>query len=88
MNLDRRSARCNTEMALVIDSPALAGQLTRLLQRDRLPASYRLRLAAKGIEWVAGTDAAPVVHASEPNAGWAQSLRLWITAQFVSEEML
>jgi putative cardiolipin synthase len=88
MNLDRRSARCNTEMGLVIDSGALAGQLTRLLQRDRLPASYRLRLAASGIEWVAGADNTEVVHVTEPDAGWAQALRLWFTAQFVSEEML
>ena len=47
MNMDRRSAHSNTEMALVIDSPALAGQVLRPAARReaaaQLPGAQRRR---------------------------------------------
>lgn len=46
MNMDRRSARWNTEIGLVIESPERAGEVKGLLQRERLPGSYRLRIAS------------------------------------------
>lgn len=90
MNMDRRSARWNTESGLVIDSPALAGEVASLLARERLPGSYRLRMAddEKRIEWVAGAGRSEVVRTSEPDAKPGQQLRLWLTSRFVSEEML
>jgi putative cardiolipin synthase len=90
MNMDRRSARWNTESGLVIDSPELADEVASLLRRERLPGSYRLRMAAdaKRIEWVAGAGPSEVVSTSEPDAKPGQHLRLWITSRFVSEEML
>jgi putative cardiolipin synthase len=90
MNLDQRSARLNTEIGLVIDSSEIANEVTRVLQRDRLPSSYRLRLAAgsDAIEWVSGREDAERVSTSEPDTGKAQQLRLWVTSRFIGEEML
>ncbi|WP_082902739.1 phospholipase D family protein [Paraburkholderia ginsengiterrae] len=46
MNLDPRSANLNTELALVIHSPALAGQVAQLFDRATAPeVSYRVTLA-------------------------------------------
>ncbi|MDQ6680709.1 MAG: phospholipase D family protein, partial [Pseudomonadota bacterium] len=90
MNMDRRSARWNTEIGLVIDSPELAGEVTRLLQRDRLPSSYRLRLAGDTdrIEWVANTGGNEVVRKTEPDSTAVRQLRLWLTSRFVAEDLL
>ncbi|KVL20811.1 phospholipase D family protein [Burkholderia ubonensis] len=47
MNLDRRSAHLNTELALVIHSPALAQQVATIFARATQPdESYRVQLAA------------------------------------------
>ncbi|PAJ80761.1 phospholipase D family protein [Burkholderia ubonensis] len=47
MNLDRRSAHLNTELALVIHSPALAQQVATIFARATQPdESYRVLLAA------------------------------------------
>ena len=77
MNMDGRSARWNTEVGLVIDSPELAGEVASLLKRERLPSSYKLRMAGddQRIEWVAGQDKNEVVHCDEPNATWGQQLQ-------------
>ncbi|MFP3245501.1 MAG: phospholipase D-like domain-containing protein, partial [Paraburkholderia sp.] len=46
MNLDPRSANLNTELALVIHSPALAAEVATLFDRATAPeSSYRVTLA-------------------------------------------
>ncbi|KWD52948.1 phospholipase [Burkholderia ubonensis] len=62
MNLDRRSAHLNTELALVIHSPALAQQVATIFARATQPdESYRVQLAALSgpgaseLTWI-GTD--------------------------------
>jgi cardiolipin synthase C len=91
MNMDGRSARWNTEVGLVIDSPELADEVASLLKRERLPSSYKLRMAGddQRIEWVArGKDANEVVHCDEPNASWGQQLRLSLVSAFIEEDLL
>jgi putative cardiolipin synthase len=90
MNMDGRSARWNTEVGLVIDSPELADEVASLLRRDRLPSSYKLRIAGshRRIQWVAGKDANEVVHSDEPHASWGQRLRLSLVSMFVDEDLL
>ena len=90
MNMDRRSAEWNTELGLVVDSPELAQDVARLIRRERLPSSYRLRVASAGgaIEWISGSGAGEVVRDSEPGADAAQELRLWVTSRFVGEDLL
>lgn len=90
MNMDRRSARLNTEVGLVIDSPELAGEVAGLLKRDRLPASYRLRMAGDTgtIEWISGPSGNETVRTSEPGATPARLLQLSLTSTLVGEDML
>jgi putative cardiolipin synthase len=90
MNMDRRSAHCNTEMGLVIDSPELAGQVAGLLQRDRLPQSYQVRSRGTGsrLQWVSQAGAQEIVHRVEPNLGWGNRMRLSLLSMLVDEELL
>jgi putative cardiolipin synthase len=90
LNMDRRSAHSNTEMGLIVDSPALAGQVASLLQGERLPRSYQVRSTADqpGLQWVAQDGQDKVVFADEPNSNWGQRLRLSVVSMFVDEELL
>lgn len=91
MNMDRRSAHCNTEMGLIIESPELASEVSTLLRRDELPRSYQVRSAGKamGLEWVAlGSRRQEVVFAAEPHARWMLQLRTAMLSMFVNEEWL
>ena len=91
MNIDARSARTNTEVGLVIESPELA-QSVRALARDALASgAYKLRLSADGqrIEWVeTDADGHQVVHTDEPGHNPWLRLKLWLVWPFVSEELL
>jgi putative cardiolipin synthase len=53
-NIDNRSGFANTELAVLIDCPALADEATQLILGEYRPGMYRLRLAHDGatIEWV------------------------------------
>jgi putative cardiolipin synthase len=56
MNLDPRSWDINSEMGVVIDSPALAGALAASMERDMQPENaWRVVIGDDGdIRWVAG----------------------------------
>ena len=71
-NFDPRSARLNTEMGIVIESPRLAAQLSDALDRGLPGSAYEVRLAGEALEWTDGE----ARFASEPAAGWLA--RLWI----------
>ena len=90
LNLDGRSARVNTEMGLLIDSPQLAKDAIALLANDDLRSAYRLRLGADGeaIEWIAKSDAGETVHTEEPETDWKLRLRDWLLTPLVSEDLL
>ena len=90
MNMDRRSAHSNTEMSLIVDSTELAGQVTSLLDEERLPRSYQLRIAGdrRRLQWVAQQDPREVVLADEPSARWGRTLRLSLLASLVGEDLL
>ena len=92
MNMDRRSAHSNTEMALVIDSPVLAGQVYELLHAEKLPRSYRVRSGdgdeAGRLQWVSQEGDKEVVFANEPNLKWGRRLRLSMLSMLVNEELL
>ena len=92
MNLDARSARANTEIGLVIESPELIEAASGTLVRRLLASgAYELRLAPdrQHIEWVESHEGgASVVHAQEPDSAWLLRLKLWLLAPFVGEELL
>ena len=88
MNMDARSALANTELRLLLDSPALATQLRLLLQQATEAGTYRLRRAASGIEWVARDGDAEQVRRYEPDADWTLRLTTALLAPWVGEELL
>ena len=92
MNLDARSARANTEVGLVIDSPELIDRASgALFHTLTASGSYELRLAPDGehIQWLEhGADNATVVHDTEPESAWLLRLKLWLLAPFVGDELL
>ena len=88
MNMDGRSALANTELGLLIDSPALALELRSLLERAHASSTYRLRQAPGGIEWISRDGQSEVVQRDEPGADWGQRLKLSLMSMLISEELL
>jgi putative cardiolipin synthase len=56
MNLDPRSTQINSEMGVIVDSPGLAEQLARAMERDMAKDNaWRVTLDANGqVRWTAG----------------------------------
>jgi cardiolipin synthase C len=77
-NVDPRSVRLNTEMGLVIESPALATAMADSLDRHLPYQAFELRLGeGDRIEWIERETASadPVVHLTEPRASlWRRLL--------------
>ena len=81
-NFDQRSAFLNTEMGIVIDSPALAQRLAAVF--DGVPKqAYQVHVAADGHcpEWIEHTPAGDTRYEVEPGTsaaqrGWIQFLEL------------
>jgi putative cardiolipin synthase len=73
-NFDPRSARLNTEMGVVLESPALAVRLSEALDARARSDAYEVRLSpdGRGLEWIDGD----VRHTSEPGVGWLR--RTWV----------
>ncbi|KVW34868.1 phospholipase D family protein [Burkholderia ubonensis] len=76
MNLDRRSAHLNTELALVIHSPALAQQVAMIFARATQPdESYRVQLAAPSgpgaseLTWTGTDEGVLRIYHVDPYAG-------------------
>jgi putative cardiolipin synthase len=77
-NLDPRSARLNTEMGLVIDSPTLANQLSTAFDTTIPREAYEVRLAADGggLEWIDREGEQETRYKIEPET--RQMRRIWI----------
>ena len=71
-NFDPRSARLNTEMGLMIESPRLAARLAEVLDQALPRDAYEVRLRDNKLEWIEGETR----HTSEPNTGFFR--RMWI----------
>lgn len=85
MNLDNRSERRNTELGLLIDSPALASELLGMM--DFESSAYLLRLAPDGhsTEWVTRQDGTEKMLTEEPEAGALLRLQVFLLAPIVPE---
>ncbi len=72
-NFDPRSAKLNTELGFVIDSPALARQVTRIFSQDVPRMAYRLGLDEDGeIYWLFHKDDQEQRFDVEPGTNWWQ----------------
>lgn len=94
MNLDPRSRRLNTEVALQVDSAALGAQLGRVFAEATTPGSaFQVRLDVPGdptsaLHWDGLEDGRPRRHASEPLASpWRRIFTPFMGA-FMPEELL
>jgi putative cardiolipin synthase len=68
-NFDPGSARLNTEMGFVIDSPSLAVAMADRLARNLPSRTYEVRLRASGaLQWLEQRDGREIVHDGEPGA--------------------
>jgi putative cardiolipin synthase len=91
MNFDPRSDKHNTEMAVLVQSPQLAREVLRLMDLDKLQASYRVRLAADGsdaLEWLSTDDDGEVVLREEPDTSVWTRLLLQLLSPLAPEELL
>jgi len=88
-NFDPRSAELNTEMGVLIDSAALAGQATRLFA-DKVPAmAYELRLGADGgLRWIERSGGRELVHDVEPGTSWLQRVAVRLLSLLPIERLL
>jgi putative cardiolipin synthase len=77
-NFDERSALLNTEMGLLIDSPALSQHLARAFDNEIPRSAYEVRLAdgSGELEWIEHTPAGEKRYDIEPGAGFFK--RAWI----------
>jgi putative cardiolipin synthase len=68
-NLDPRSAKLNTEMGLVIDSPTLAGRLDEAVDKAFPDTAYKVTLDKSGdLQWEDGEKAK--TYTTEPETSW------------------
>lgn len=77
MNMDPRSIRLNTEIALVIHDAGLGERLVSMFERAARPSSsYHLGLAGDALEWSSEKNDTPVQYDHEPEAGFWRTLKM------------
>ncbi|MDB5942066.1 MAG: cardiolipin synthetase (Cardiolipin synthase)-like protein [Ramlibacter sp.] len=88
MNLDLRSQLKNSEVALVIRSPALARESIRLVENSFAKGAYRLELAGNGLVWRAPPGAPFKDATGEPEASTRLKLLVNVLGPLAPDEML
>jgi putative cardiolipin synthase len=89
-NFDPRSARLNTEMGVLIDSPSLAEAVSSGLDAKAPLAAYEVVLSADGerLEWVERTPQGEVRHTTEPHTGFFRRLGIGFMSLLPVEGLL
>jgi phosphatidylserine/phosphatidylglycerophosphate/cardiolipin synthase-like enzyme len=88
MNLDLRSQRQNSEVALVIRSASVARDATRQVEATITQGAYRLELDQGELVWRAPPGADFKDAHSEPEASTKLKLLVRLIAPFAPDEML
>ena len=88
MNLDLRSQLQNSEVAVVIRSPALAQEATRMIEPALVSGAYRVQAVEGQLVWRAPQGSGLPDARSEPDAGFGQKLLLRLIAPFAPDEIL
>ena len=85
-NFDPRSAKLNTEMGLVIESPTLAGRLSAVLDEASPALAYRVTLEPDGsLRWHDGLGA---TLDDEPETSWFRRLKVRVFSWLPIEWLL
>ena len=88
-NFDPRSARLNTEIGFVIDSPALAGQLDDAFIQRIPDSAYQVHLGEDGrLFWTEQRDGQSIVHDAEPGASMWQRFSVWLLSLLPIDSLL
>lgn len=88
-NFDPRSARLNTELGFVIDSPTLAGRIAEAFDREIPTAAYRVCLDDKGrLYWLEQRGDQTIRHDTEPGTTLWQRMSLWFVSLLPLEPLL
>ncbi len=75
-NLDPRSADINTELALLVDSPAFAELVAEFFDDGVKPEnSYRVTLEGGQVKWTTSDDGTVRVYTTEPETSWWQRFK-------------
>ena len=70
-NLDPRSAKLNTELGVIIDSPRMAGPAVDWVDEALPRATYEVRLNDKGkLVWTGQRNGEPETWTKEPQTGF------------------
>ena len=88
-NFDPRSARLNTEMGFVIDSPALADAIAERFADEVPTRAYEVGLGETGaLYWIDRRDGVEVVHHQEPGTGVWRRLAVALLSMLPIEWLL
>jgi putative cardiolipin synthase len=87
-NFDPRSARLNTELGFVIESPRMAGAIDDVLEREIANRAYRVRLNSGHLQWIERIGGRDVVHATEPRSGFWRRTAVWLFSWLPIEWLL
>jgi putative cardiolipin synthase len=67
-NFDPRSAKLNTEMGFVLESPALAGAIRSFFDKQVPQLAYTVQLSGGDIQWLDSSGESPKLSHSEPGS--------------------
>jgi len=88
-NFDPRSARLNTELGFVIESPNMARRIARAFTTRIPKRAYKVRLSDDGeLRWVEHQDGKTLVHNEEPGSGFLQRLLVSVMSVLPIEWLL
>lgn len=88
-NFDPRSAKLNTELGFVIDSPTLARRIAESFDRDMAKVAYRVCLDDRGgLYWLEQRDGQTVRHDTEPGTTLWQRVSVWFVSLLPLEPLL
>ena len=88
-NFDPRSARLNTELGFVIDSPTLARHIADAFEHDIPRNAYRVCLDDKGrLYWLEQRDGRTLRHDTEPGTTAWQRFSVWFVSLLPIESLL
>ncbi|SSW65595.1 phospholipase D family protein [Achromobacter agilis] len=88
-NFDPRSARLNTELGFVINSPTLAGRIAESFERDLPSAAYRVSLDGQGkLYWQEQRGGQTIRHDTEPGTTLWQRISVWFVSLLPLEPLL
>ena len=87
-NMDPRSAKLNTEMGLVIDSPALAQTLVEGFYQKHAQNAYTVHLSDKKLHWQTQNNGQLTQYETEPQSPWIQRMVVMLCSWLPIEWLL